>query len=192
MRKNMPTSVFVTLSSLCVLLRVCLAQARRASPTSGPPDDPAMEEAAEAAELVVIKTKGVDLGTPVLHLETRPQAALPDADGESTPKSKRREGSPIPPGAPHIRRGGHGFAPVFENVVEVNTAGGERMRFDTKDITTGDLRVAIALRRGLPSSQVQLLCGQIEVSDDTPVDSGQLSVVFRQAPGPATFPVMLR
>ena len=65
----------------------------------------------------VIETKGV---------------VLSDVAGESTPKSKR-ESSPVPPLRPHLHRG-RGFAPVFEDVVEVYTPGGERMEFDTKDI----------------------------------------------------------
>ena len=124
------------------------------------------------ATLPAVETKGV---------------LLSDADGETTPKSKRDSSPVAPPPPPHIRRG-RGFAPVFEDMVEVCTVGGERMQFDTKDITTGDLRYAVALRRGVPVSQVQLFCGQSEVSDEIPVMVGQLSVAFRCAPGPALFP----
>ena len=76
---------------------------------------------------------------------------------------------------------------MFEDRVEVYTVSGERMEFDTKDITTGDLRYAIALRRGLPASQVRLFCGQTEVTDEIPVMVGQLSVAFRFVPEPALF-----
>ena len=65
------------------------------------------------------------------------------------------------------------------------------MRFDTKDITTCDLRYAVALRQGVPVSQVQLFCGQSEVSDEMPVMLGQLSVAFRCTPEPALFPMIV-
>ena len=124
------------------------------------------------ATLPAVKTKGV---------------LLSDVDGESTPKAKRDSSPVAPPPPPHIRRG-RGFAPVFEDMVEVCTVGGERMQFKTKDITTGDLRHAVAQWRDVPASQVQLFCGQSEVSDDNPVMGEQLSVAIRQAPGPALFP----
>ena len=112
-----------------------------------------------------------------------------DAHGESTPTSKRNN-SPIPPQPPRVRRG-QGFAPVFPNAVGVYSVAGERMQLDTKDITTGDLRFAVAVRRGVSPSQVQLLCGELEVSDDTPILSGHLTVVSRCAPEPVAFPPML-
>ena len=121
---------------------------------------------------------------PVVEVK---DVALSDVDGESTPKSKRCS-SPVPPPPALRAHRGHGFAPVFEDVVEVYTAGGERMEFNTKDITTGDLRYAVAIRRGVPMSQVQLFCGQSELSDDIPVMVGQLSVAFRRAPELALFP----
>ena len=127
-----------------------------------------------------------DATGPVVETEG---VALSDVDGESTPKSKR-ESSPVQPPVRHARRG-HGFAPVCEDMVEVYTAGGERMQFDTKDMTTGDLRYAVAMRRGVPVSQVQLLCGQSELSDETLVMVGQLSVAFRCLPEPALFPTIV-
>ena len=133
----------------------------------------------------------VDVSEP--GVETRSAGALAhvslDADGESTPKSKRKN-SPTPPSAPRVRRG-HGFAPVCLDAVEVYTAGGERMPFNTEDITTGDLRFAVAVRRGVSPSQVQLLCGELEVSDDTPILSGHLTAAFRCASEPMPFPPML-
>ena len=111
---------------------------------------------------------------------------LSDIDGETMPKSKRDSSPVVLPLPPHIRRG-RGFAPVFEDMVEVCTVGGERMQFKTKDITTGDLRHAVAQWRDVPASQVQLFCGQSEVSDDNPVLGEQLSVAIRRAPGPALF-----
>ena len=112
-----------------------------------------------------------------------------DADGECTPKTKR-DTSPVPPRTPRGRYN-HGSAPVVEDAVEVYTVGGECMEFCTKDITTGDLRYAVAMRRGVPVSQVQLLCEQSEVDDDTPVMVGQLSVVFRCTSEVASFPKIL-
>ena len=133
----------------------------------------------------------VDVSEP--GVETKSAGALAhvslDADGESTPKSKRKD-SPTPPPAPRVRRG-RGFAPVCLDAVEVYTAGGERMPFNTEDITTGDLRFAVAVRRGVSPSQVQLLCGELEVSDDTPILSGHLTAAFRCAPEPMAFPPML-
>ena len=129
---------------------------------------------AATAPVPVVETKGV---------------LLSDADGDSTPKSKR-ETSPSPQPRPRVRYG-HGFAPVVEDVVEVYTAAGECMKFSTKDITTGDLRYAVAMRRGVPVSQVQLLNEQSEVGDDTPVMVGQLSVAFRRAPEVVPFPEIL-
>ena len=146
------------------------------------PEDTAMDDV-DAAELGV-ETKAIASLTPCLHFETCSNIA--DIDGESTPTKSKRESSPTPPYVPHRRRG-HGFAPVFEDRVEVYTVSGERMEFDTKDITTGDLRYAIALRRGLPASQVRLFCGQTEVTDEIPVMVGQLSVAFRFVPEPALF-----
>ena len=126
-------------------------------------------------------------------VETKSAGALAhvsvDADGELTPKSKRKN-SLTPPPAPRVRRG-HGFAPVCLDAVEVYTADGERMPFNTEDITTGDLRFAVAVRRGVSPSQVQLLCGELEVSDDTPILSGHLSAAFRCAPEPVAFPQKL-
>ena len=118
----------------------------------------------------VVETKGTE---PLAH------ASL-DADGESTPTSKRKN-SPVPPQAPRIRRG-QGFALVCLDAVEVYSVAGERMQFDTKDITTGDLRYGVTLSRGVPVSQVRLLCGQSEVGDGTLVMVGQLSVAFRGPP----------
>ena len=133
----------------------------------------------------------VDVSEP--GVETKSAGALAhvslDADGESTPKSKRND-SPTPPPAPRVRRG-RGFAPVCLDAVEVYTAGGERMPFNTEDITTGDLRFAVAVRRGVSPSQVQLLCGELEVSDDTPILSGHLTAAFSCAPEPMPFPPML-
>ena len=127
-----------------------------------------------------------DATVPVVEAE----GVVPsDVDGESTPRSKR-DSSPVPPPVRHTRRG-HGFAPVCEDMVEVYTVGGERMQFETKDLTTGDLRYAVALRQGVPVSQVQLLCGQSELSDETPVMVGQLSVAFRSPPEPALFPTIV-
>ena len=65
------------------------------------------------------------------------------------------------------------------------------MQFNTPDITTGDLRLAVASRRDVAASQVQLFCGEQELSDDTPVLSEQLSVVPRRASEPPAFPAML-
>ena len=128
-----------------------------------------------------------DTTVPVIETKC---VVLSDVDGESTPKSKR-ESSPVPPPPPpHVRRG-RGFAPVFEDMVEVFTIGGERMQLDTKHITTGDLRYAVALRRGVPVSQVQLFYGESEVSDETPVMVGQLSVTFRHSPEPSLFPTIV-
>ena len=132
----------------------------------------------------------MDLAVATLPAVETKDVLLSDVDGETTPKSKRDSSPAAPPSPPHIRRG-RGFAPVFEDMVEVCTVGGERMQFDTKDITTGDLRYAVALRRGVPVSQVQLFCGQSEVSDEIPVMVGQLSVAFRCAPGPALFPTIV-
>ena len=139
-----------------------------------------MKEDGDATELVVVEKKGVDSGTSLLHLETCSEAAPPDVEGETTPKSKRRESSPIPPRVPLVGRGRRGFAPVCQDVLDVETIGGERMQYDTRDMTTADLRIAVAMRRGVASSQVQLFCGEKEVSDESPVLSGQLSVAFRQ------------
>ena len=126
-------------------------------------------------------------------VETKSAGALAhvsvDADGESSPKAKRKN-SLTPPPAPRVRRG-HGFAPVCLDAVEVYTADGELMPFNTEDITTGDLRFAVAVRRGVSPSQVQLLCGELEVSDDTPILSGHLSAVFLCAPEPVAFPPKL-
>ena len=130
---------------------------------------------------------GADATVPVVEAEG---VVLSDVDGESTPKSKR-ESSPVPPPPVRHARRGHGFAPVCEDMVEVYTVGGERMQFETKDLTTGDLRYAVALRQGVPVSQVQLLCGQSELSDETPVMVGQLSVAFRSPPEPALFPTIV-
>ena len=105
---------------------------------------------------------------------------LSDVDSESTPKSKR-ESSPAFPPVRHVHRG-HGFVPVCKDMVEVYLIRGERMQFDTKDITTGDLRYGVTLSRGVPVSQVRLLCGQSEVGDGTLVMVGQLSVAFRCPP----------
>ena len=133
----------------------------------------------------------VDFSEP--GVETKSTRALAhvslDGDGESTPKSKRKN-SPTPPPAPRVRRG-HGLAPVCLDAVEVYTADGERMLFNTEDITTGDLRFAVAVRRGVSPSQVQLLCGELEVSDDTPILFGHLSTAFRCAPEPVAFPPKL-
>ena len=133
----------------------------------------------------------VDVSEP--GVETKSVGALAhvslDADGESTPKSNRKD-SPTPPPAPRVRRG-RGFAPVCLDAVEVYTAGGERMPVNTEDVTTGDLRFAVAVRRGVSPSQVQLLCGELEVSDDTPILSGHLTAAFRCAPEPMAFPPML-
>ena len=133
----------------------------------------------------------VDVSEP--GVETKSAGALGhvslDANGESTPKSKRKN-SPTPPPAPRVRRG-HGLAPVCLDAVEVYTTGGERMSFNTEDITTGDLRFAVAVRRGVSPSQVQLLCVELEVSDDTPIVSGHLSAVFRCVPEPVAFPSKL-
>ena len=123
------------------------------------------------ATLPAVETKGV---------------LLSDADGETTPKSKRDSSPVAPPPPPHIRRG-RGVASVFEDIVEVCSVGGEQMQFKTKDITTSDLRHAVAQWRDVPASQVQLFCGQSEVSDDNPVLGEQLSVAIRRAPGPALF-----
>ena len=127
-------------------------------------------ETADATR-TVIETKGV---------------VLSDVAGESTPKSKR-ESSPVPPLPPHRHRD-RGFAPVFEDVIEVYTPGGERMEFDTKDITTVDLKRLVALKRGVPLSQVQLFSGQTQVTDETPIMVGQLNVVFKCALEPECFP----
>ena len=129
-----------------------------------------------------------------LAVETQ-NAELPtyaplDANGESTPTSSKRNTSPVPPQAPRIQRG-RGFAPVFLDAVEVYSVAGERMHFDTKDMTTGDLRFAVAVRHGVLPSQVQLLCGDVEVSDETPILSGHLTVAFRGAPELIAFPQML-
>ena len=132
--------------------------------------------------------KAVDVDVPALetkNTEQHIQAPL-DADGESTPKSSNRNKSPVPPQVPRIRRS-HGFAPVCVDAVEVYTAGGERMPFDTEDITTGDLRFAVAVRRGVLPSQVQLLCGDLEISDETPILSGHVAVAFRCAPEQVPF-----
>ena len=75
--------------------------------------------------------------------------------------------------------------------VQVYTVGGEHAEFNTPDITTGDLRLAVASRRGLTASQVQFFCGEQELSDDTPVLSETLSVVLRRASEAPAFPAML-
>jgi len=119
-------------------------------------------------------------------------AASADALGDSTPTSSPRAGSPLPPPpVPRVRRA-RGSAPVCVDFVEVYTVGGEHTQIDaTKGITTGDLRFAVATRRGVAASQVQLFCDKQEISDDTPVLSEQLSVVLRHASEPPAFPAML-
>ena len=133
----------------------------------------------------------VDFSEP--GVETKSTRALAhvslDGDGESTPKSKRKI-SPTPPPVPRVRRG-HGFTPVCLDAVEVYTVGGERMPFNTEGITTGDLRFAVAVRRGVSPSQVQLLRGELEVSDDTPILSGHLTAAFSCGTEPIAFPSML-
>ena len=132
-----------------------------------------------------------DAGPAVETKNAEPHTHAPlDTEGESTSTSSKRNKSPVPPQAPRIRRG-QGFAPVCLDVVEVYSVAGERMQFDTKDVTTGDLRFAVAVRRGVLPSQVQLLCGDLEVSDDTPILSGHLTVAFRCAPESIAFPPML-
>ena len=133
----------------------------------------------------------VDVSEP--DAETKSAEALAhvslDADGESTPKSKR-ENSPTPPPPPRVRRG-NGFAPVCLDAAEEYSACGERMPFNIEYVATGDLRFAVTVRRGVSPSQVQLLIGELEVSDDTPVLSGHLTAAFRCAPEPIAFPPML-
>jgi hypothetical protein len=41
--------------------------------------------------------------------------------------------------------------------------------------------------RGVLLSQVQMLCGELEISVDTPTLSGHVIIVFRCAPGPVAF-----
>ena len=120
-----------------------------------------------------------------------PLAQVPlDADGEATPTSKR-DMSPVPPQAPRLRRG-HGFAPVCSDVVEVYSVGGERIHFDdTKDMTTGRLRLEVSIRLGVLPSQVQLLCGEVEISDDMPILSESLTVCLRRAQEQVEFSQLL-
>ena len=120
-----------------------------------------------------------------------PLAQVPsDVDGEATPTSKR-DMSPAPPQAPRIRRG-HGFAPVCSDVVEVYSVGGEHMYFDdTKDMTTGRLRLEVSIRLGVLPSQVQLLCDEVEISDDMPILSESLTVCLRRTQGQVEFSQLL-
>ena len=136
--------------------------------------------------------EALGVSEPVMEMKnTEPHTHVSlDADGESTPTSSKRNKSPVPPQAPRIRRG-QGFAPVCLDAVGVYSVAGERMHFDTKDMTTGDLRFAVAVRHGVLPSQVQLLCGDVEVSDETPILSGHLTVAFRGAPELIAFPQML-
>ena len=161
----------------------CVAQA--CVPARRPPP-------AGATSLDVLAMEVVDDAEPAVETKNAdPHTHAPlDSDGESTPKSSKRNKSPLSPQAPRIRRG-QGFAPVFLDAVEVYSVAGERMQFDTKDTTTGDLRVAVAVRRGVLPSQVQLLCGDLEVSDETPILSGHLTVAFRCAAESSAFPQML-
>ena len=134
----------------------------------------------------------VSLPEPLVRTKVaEPLAQVPmDAAGEATPTSKR-DMSPVPPQAPRIRRG-HGFAPVLSDTVEVYSVGGERMYFDDiEDMTTGRLRLVVSVRRGVLPSQVQLLCGEFEISDDMPILSGHLTVCIRRAQEQIEFPQML-
>ena len=183
--KILQTQFFIRTGSLstpnlnkiyCLAMRMSLRTYVLSSSMLFPPTDGVRTRiamnVADTAAVPVVEVKGVE---------------ILDVDDESTPKLKRCSSPVPPPPAPCARRG-HGFATVFQDVVEVYTAGGECMGFDTKDITTGDLRYAVALKRGVPMSQVQLFCGQSELSDEIPVMIGQLSVAFRSAPGQELFP----
>lgn len=105
-----------------------------------------------------------------------------DGHGQTTPTSKRPS-SPVPPPIHHARHRHLGFAPIFAGTVEVYTAGGECIDFDITEAlaTTGDLRLTIALKRGVSYSQVKLFCGASEVDDNTAIMAeDSLSVVFQQ------------
>jgi hypothetical protein len=104
-----------------------------------------------------------------------------EADGESTPVSTKRSSSPVPPQAPRLQRG-EGVALACVDAVEVHTVAGERLKFNTENKTTRDLRVEVAMWRGVLPSQVQLLCEELEICDKTPILSGCLTAIFRCAP----------
>ena len=114
------------------------------------------------------------------HAELHTYVSI-EADGESTPMSIKRSSSPVPPQAPRLQRG-EGFALVCVDAVEVRTIAGERMKFNTENKTTRDLRVEVAMWRGVLPSQVQLLCDKLEICDKTPILSGCLTAIFRCAP----------
>jgi hypothetical protein len=104
-----------------------------------------------------------------------------EADGESTPVSTKRSSSPVPPQAPRLQRG-EGVALACVDAVEVHIISGERLKFNTENKTTRDLRVEVAMWRGVLPSQVQLLCDKLEICDKTPILSGCLTAIFRCAP----------
>ena len=169
-----------------VTVLVCLARVslKRVLPVAPTP-------LRRAASLNGLAMEAVHVSEPAVETKvTEPLAhASLESDGESTPTSTRKS-SPVPPQAPRARRG-QCFAPVCVDSVEVYSVAGERMHFDTKDITTGDLRFAVAARRGVSPSQVRFFCDEQEVSDETPVLAEQLSVVLQHEPEPLAFPAML-
>ena len=120
---------------------------------------------------LTLETKNAELHTYVFI----------EADGESASMSTKRSSSTLPPQGPRLQRGVE-FALVCVDDVEVHTVAGEHMKFNTENKTTRDLRVEVAMWRGVLPSQVQLLCDELEICDKTPILSAYLTAVVRCTP----------